>query len=445
MVENISIEKLREHPDNPRRNVGDVTELAESIKANGILQNLTVVPCTGYYYGNYTVIIGHRRLAAAKLAGLTELPCAVVQMDDKQQIATMLLENMQRSDLTIYEQAQGFQMMLDLGETQSSIAKQTGFSKTTVSRRLKLLNLDKDKFMEADNRGGTLEDYIKVAEIKDEKIRNAVTDAIGTQNFEWELRKAHEKQQLNEAMPSIKAEMKKIGAKRDDKIYNYDGKHEVVCEIMVKDFKEGCLANKCKNNIKYWWNILGNAVKVYRLKPVEKKKAVKKSDKEIKAISRRKELESITERAYECRKSFVMDFYIIQKDNEIINDWLWEVQYRRLSGQYSNTSWDILCDRIGEEYEKYKYSCKRENLDRFVKEHPKNANIIILYAVCGDSGKMGYYEANNGEEMPSYKKNNRLDLIYKYLCKLGYKMSDEEKALKDGTHEFYMNGGDEDE
>ena len=58
--------------------------------------------------GKYTVVIGHRRLAAAKLAGLTEVPCAVVEMTEQEQIATMLLENMQRSDLTVYEQAQRF-------------------------------------------------------------------------------------------------------------------------------------------------------------------------------------------------------------------------------------------------------------------------------------------------------------------------------------------------
>lgn len=58
MIENISIEKLHLHPKNPRKSVGDVSELAESIKKNGVLQNLTVVP--GKIEGTYTVIIGHR-------------------------------------------------------------------------------------------------------------------------------------------------------------------------------------------------------------------------------------------------------------------------------------------------------------------------------------------------------------------------------------------------
>ena len=71
----IEVDKLHPHDANPRKNTGDVTELADSIKKNGILQNLTVVPATGYWYGDYTVIIGHRRLAAAKQAGLKTVPC----------------------------------------------------------------------------------------------------------------------------------------------------------------------------------------------------------------------------------------------------------------------------------------------------------------------------------------------------------------------------------
>lgn len=125
----IGLEHIHPHPDNPRKDLGDLTELAESIKKNGIMQNLTVIPKEGEP-GEYITIIGHRRSAAAKLAGVTEAPCRVVEgMTDKEQMSTMLEENMQRNDLTIWEQAQGFQMMLDLGETEDTIAEKTGFSK----------------------------------------------------------------------------------------------------------------------------------------------------------------------------------------------------------------------------------------------------------------------------------------------------------------------------
>lgn len=73
---NIPINRLFPHPDNPRKDLGDLSELSASIKASGILQNLTVVPDEPDTPDtDYTIIIGHRRYAAAKIAGLTELPC----------------------------------------------------------------------------------------------------------------------------------------------------------------------------------------------------------------------------------------------------------------------------------------------------------------------------------------------------------------------------------
>lgn len=69
-ITQIAADRLRPHPDNPRRDVGDVTELADSIRAKGIMQNLTVVPDDPADPDTtYTVIIGHRRLAAARQAG----------------------------------------------------------------------------------------------------------------------------------------------------------------------------------------------------------------------------------------------------------------------------------------------------------------------------------------------------------------------------------------
>ena len=124
----LPIRDLHPHPDNPRKDVGDVTELSESIKVNGVLQNLTVVPghwmtreewaeISARYKVNpteedrvlmnnkwlntgYTVIIGHRRLAASKQAGLTEMPCVIVEMTHKEQVSTMLTENMSSPDRT---------------------------------------------------------------------------------------------------------------------------------------------------------------------------------------------------------------------------------------------------------------------------------------------------------------------------------------------------------
>ena len=190
----IEIRELYPHPDNPRKDLGDLTELADSIKANGILQNLTVVPriVTGEITGEtwqkgYTVIIGHRRLAAAKLAGLKELPCIVADMDLRDQVRTMLMENIQRADLTIYEQAQGFQMMMDMGDTVEDIARKSGFSQSTVRRRVKLLALNQEKLKASVERGANLMDYMELDKIEDPALKNEVLDAIGTNNFRNKL------------------------------------------------------------------------------------------------------------------------------------------------------------------------------------------------------------------------------------------------------------------
>ena len=102
----------------------------------------------------------------------------------------MMAENMQRCDLSLREQAEGFQMMMDLGISEADISKRTGFSRTTVKRRLNLLKLDKGGFEKAEARGATLSDYIELDKIKDEKARNKVLGYVGTSSFKWELDRA---------------------------------------------------------------------------------------------------------------------------------------------------------------------------------------------------------------------------------------------------------------
>lgn len=195
-ITNIACRRLHPHPDNPRKELGDLTELAASIKENGIFQNLTVIP--GHYLNSreyiakcvdeggdaaaaaaawtpkavwssedYTIIIGHRRAEAAQQAGLYELPCAIVEMDEREQMQTMMIENMQRSDLTVYEQAQGFQMMMDFGQTVEQISDKSGFSQSTIRRRIKLLELNHDSFKKAEKRGATLSDFAQLDKIEE--------------------------------------------------------------------------------------------------------------------------------------------------------------------------------------------------------------------------------------------------------------------------------------
>ena len=200
-IVNIAIDRLFPHSDNPRKDLGDLSELAASIKASGVLQNLTVVPDEPDNPDtDYTIIIGHRRYAAAKIAGLTELPCIVVEMSEREQLQTMLVENMQRSDLTVYEQAQGFQMMLNMGDSVAEIAEKSGFSQTTIRRRVKLLDLDRQKFQKAESRGATLNDYLELDKLDSPEDKNKALDAIGTANFNSVLKSLISEQEIQKKL-----------------------------------------------------------------------------------------------------------------------------------------------------------------------------------------------------------------------------------------------------
>ena len=197
-ITNINAKLIHQHPDNPRKDLGDLTELSESIKKKGIMQNLTVVP--GHWDENrahheegYTLIIGHRRFAAGKMAGVTMYPCRIVQdMSYKDQVGTMLEENMQRIDLTVLEQAEGFQMMLDLGDTEEQIAEKTGFSRTTVRRRLEIAKLDPELVKEKTDEDGAyqlnLKDLAELSRIEDVETRNRILkDAADSRQIKWKV------------------------------------------------------------------------------------------------------------------------------------------------------------------------------------------------------------------------------------------------------------------
>lgn len=168
---------IRPHPENPRKDLGDLSELVESIKKNGILQNLTVIPVENEP-GEYMAIIGHRRYAAGTQAGVEKFPCQIAEnLTPREQMSIMLEENMQRNDLTIWEQANGFQMMLDLGETEESIAEKTGFSRTTVKHRLNIAKLNKKVLQEKEKDNNfqlSLKDLYELEKIPDIKTRNKI-------------------------------------------------------------------------------------------------------------------------------------------------------------------------------------------------------------------------------------------------------------------------------
>lgn len=173
------------HPDNPRKNIGDVTDLAASIKANGLLSPLSVVP-NGE---RYRVIAGHRRLAACKQAGTGAVPCFVLDLDPLQQLEAMVTENCQREQLTVLEEADAIQGMLDLGATTAGVAHRLGRSADYVRDRAKAANIKADVRKTRDDFDQlTIGQLVAIARYDGRPdLQKRLAQAAGTSNFDYTL------------------------------------------------------------------------------------------------------------------------------------------------------------------------------------------------------------------------------------------------------------------
>jgi ParB family transcriptional regulator, chromosome partitioning protein len=133
----IPIDKIRPNPDQPRKTIGDVRELSDSIRQKGVLEPLLVrfVPHEDTYY----IISGERRYHASMAAGLQELPCIEKIADDAETLEIALIENLQRKDLTAFEEADGLQRLADQFDyTHDDIAKKIGRSRSSVTETMSL-------------------------------------------------------------------------------------------------------------------------------------------------------------------------------------------------------------------------------------------------------------------------------------------------------------------
>lgn len=438
----IPIGDLMHHPDNPRKDLGDLEELTASIKANGVLQNLTVVADLDSC--KYLVVIGNRRFEAAKAAGLVELPCVISDMDHKTQVATMLEENMQRQDLTVYEQAQGFQMMMDLGYDEDKIAETTGFSKATVKRRLKMAELDPKALKKvcddeaAGNRQITMGDFDKIAKIDDLKKRNALLNKIGTSDFAWEYGRTYRNQESEKVLPEIRKLLKAahINKLPDGKRYSSEYDRHYDWQVKLYEWKSGDpLIPKVKGKDELFYLIEDTEIDFYtkhkRADPVPKSEEEKAEEKRI--AEAWENVKKDTEMARQLRKEFADGLTVTQKNvtrmmySLIVAVVLGELEYISVSDNIKNllgfdgtTSYT---ERIPIALQKL--SCM-----------PMNEWARVIVCFFDADNKTCYYEGYQ-REMPRWKENKILDAYYEYLTSNGYQLSETEQQLKDGTYPYF--------
>ncbi len=140
----IGVSLIKPNPSQPRKCFysDELTKLAKSISQEGILQPLIIRICDG----EYVLVSGERRLRAAKIAGLKTVPCIIVNMTERNSALMALVENIQRQDLSFFEEASAIQSLISVyGMTQEDAAIRLGIAQSTVANKLRLLRIPGDE------------------------------------------------------------------------------------------------------------------------------------------------------------------------------------------------------------------------------------------------------------------------------------------------------------
>lgn len=445
----VAADKLHPNPDNPRKALGDLSELADSIKKNGVMQNLAVIPFEGKP-GEYMIVMGHRRHAAAVRAGLRELPCRVMEkLERSDQVAAMLAENLQRSNLTPYEEGQGFQLMLDLGETEQTICEKTGFGKTTVRHRINIAKLDQEKLKERQDDPSfqlSLTDLVALEKVPDIKKRNEI---LGEAKDSRDL--AHKAQcaanelkreaNLARAIPMLeKAGVRPLPDKAAVEIYD-SGKWQVVETFNLEADLPESYQPKQAGELYHYKTY--REIKIFRRaekKPKasrEPKTEAEKKKQEQEALQKknRKQLLEAAKEADALRRDFILGVIAGKipgiKGDDLMKaqDALWRIIYE--DGAYVSRNGCIAFYGGKDDY----YSVPPEEreeagkwADRLEMVHQM---LIVAHNGCSCKGLVG----SNGEY--NAKAAGKAKKLYAALRLFGLRTEKETKLILDGRHGLY--------
>lgn len=460
-IVNIKVKNLHPHPDNPRKDVGDVSELADSIRKNGLMQNLTVMPIDAReldpekqtdpdrisVLSDFIVLIGHRRLKAAKQAGLKELPCKIVsQISRKEQIGIMMEENMQRNDLTIWEEANGFQMMLDLGDTEDQIAEKTGFSKSTIRHRVNIAKLDQDVLKEKEQDDGyqlTLKGLYELEKVTDVEKRNEILRSSSSsvdlvaraRGAVLSEKKEREKQKIIEMLTA--AGIEQMSKKDEERIW-YGGNWEKVENYVVGTGKEEYDLPECDE--KLYWRSIWSGIEVYKKLKPQKKQETKEEKREKERKAKKKKIKEIMERMDERRKNLLEDIISGKiapvKNEQTLKDAIWMLIVAAGCGVYRST--------MSEEFlTKDSYQCTQAERDEALEKVDSLSVYHQMLVMLSRTMRSGVNEVHDWK-VEYQKKNGELRLeAYRIFELYGWYFEEGEKEILDGTSDLYEGGQDD--
>lgn len=440
------------HPDNPRKDVGDVTELADSVKKRGILQNLTVMPgrwTNGEWSDEgYTTLIGHRRTAAAKQAGIESAPCRIVTgLTKNEQVSMMLEENMQRNDLTIYEQAESFQLMLDLGDTVESLSEKTGFAKSTIYHRLNLAKLDHDVIKEKENDESfqmSLKDMYELEKIDDVKERNRIlSKATSSSDLKYEVERTVKELERKRIKEEILSKIKELGIQESTKNIQWDGEFETLQTINLWNPEEARF-EPIEDTEDMYYRDNGYYIYICRKKGTDE---TENEETEDAAVDPEKKIDKQIDEKSKCIAEFmntikekIQEFVDMLYHEKIkIEDNLTDMQVIiRLCMEvgFENYDWETACEMIDENFYDYDEDEDKEKISKIMslaKRLPETVHLIgnLIEAIKWKTLWRSWNNTLNIENATIYMET------YQELRRYGFQLEEDELKILKGTHPMY--------
>lgn len=441
-LKSIDIEKIYPNIDNPRQELGDLTELIDSVKENGVMQNLTV-----FQKGDkFIILMGHRRYAAAKAVGIKRLYCAVIEEPSKEeQLHIMLMENIQRNDLSLLEEARAFyQLYFDFGEPVKEIATKTGLGETTVRRRIKIGELDPDAIKKAHKHWQlSLQDYAELEKIDDLSQRNKILkEAYNSNDLKWRVDRyvrdvQHKIIQQKLAQIAFKGCPELEKAKTKKQYWELNGpRYEKVAEHSLKSGKKFNM--EAVDGEEYYLHIdpYDEKFAVYI-----KKKAEKSEEDELEA-KKEEYIAKCREELSELYKEGIEKIKIAIDTPAIVKALTPEIWVDLALYAAKTTSGGITIENIWKGLKKYNNE-KGLNFWSLTKEEKEAAETDVMYMGLGKKMQMYLFNYLDGLDTKLYNLNPPfatksltaiIDILYLHT---DFSIEDDIINMLDGTHELY--------
>lgn len=448
-VRYIPLSKLHNHPKNVRKTYTDLEELADSISGmGGVLQPLTVVEIPEKP-GEFYVVIGNRRLRASKMAGIKELLCVVSDMDEAQVIRTMVQENMLRKDLTIVEEAESFQLMLDLGDSPEEIAKKTGFSRSTVKHRLQLAKLDRKQLEKREREWGhqlSLNDLYALEQVKDINVRNLILQSAYTSSDI--RRRAEEAVREEKRQKTAKKILLYIPDRVKEAPQAIRDKYWTLNKVTLKSFNldkgvpdEVILQLPKDPKAEIYWDIRYGSMEIYKVL-LEEEKDKPKAQRETVLERHKKEITAKINKMKQDRVFFINNLIKNRvKSNEDTVSQILEFAFGRKSKSFfigagtvamaltGETEWSSGKNEYFKALEKVQDMPMEYRLLACMNEDVSHLSNVITYT--------GEFNAESGESLQE---------VYRILEGYGWSFDDDEEyQIIHGTHPYYVKGKEDEE